>query len=86
MVEVADSLCMAAILVYAVFPSFEDSLKQLNLFLGIIYSLFAARTLKAAHQRILYCRLPHMLMLYLHKLQCIWTAKRQSDSLLSLLI
>jgi hypothetical protein len=60
MVEVADSMCMVGLLVYAFSPTIEDSLKLLNLFHGIIFSLLTVSALTTAYQLIVYCRRPRV--------------------------
>jgi hypothetical protein len=60
LIEAADCLSLIMLLVYAYHPSLEDSLKLLNVFYGLIYSLMTVSLVSTVLQLVVYCRRPRL--------------------------
>jgi hypothetical protein len=60
LLEAADCLSLIAVLVYAYHPSLEDSLKLVNVFYGMIYSLLAVSLVTTVHQLVVHFRKPRL--------------------------
>jgi hypothetical protein len=60
LVEAADSVSLIGLLVYAYHPSLERSLKLMNIFYSIIYSILTVSLVTTLHQLIAHCRSPRL--------------------------
>jgi hypothetical protein len=56
MIETADWLSIAVLLLYAFLPSLDDSLEMINIFYGLIFSTLAVSAASNLYQLIVYCR------------------------------
>jgi hypothetical protein len=56
MVETADWLSIAVLLLYAFLPSLEDSLELINIFYSLIYITLAVSAASSFYQLVVYCR------------------------------